>query len=194
MCAPCYVRWRYENQEPVPCQRCGKTRLPFSKGLCKSCYQVLRRSPDASFHGSETHRARLSAAQAGSPQRREKSGKWTGGRFRDGEGYVRVLPPDGYTGKCVHGGRYVHEHRLVTELAIGRVLTDEEVVHHRNRNREDNDLANLVLLPSVSAHRRLHVAEARTGQEADPALFGGARVTLLRERLLCQRVIGLEDM
>jgi HNH endonuclease len=173
MCSPCYVRWRYENGTPVACARCGQVRLPFSKGMCKSCYQVLVRYPDASLFGSDTHRARISAAQADGPNRREKSGKWKGGRFIDGEGYVRVLPPDGYQGKRVHGGRYVHEHRLVAEQWLGRLLADGEVVHHRNRDRAENCPANLVVLPSVSAHRRLHVAEAKAGHEVDPRLFGG---------------------
>jgi len=176
MCAPCYVRWRYENGTPIECARCGRVRLPFSKGMCKSCYQITLKTPDASRHGSETHRARISAAQADGPNRREKSGKWKGGRFVDGDGYVRVLPPDGYQGKRVHGGRYVHEHRLVAEQYIGRLLADGEVVHHRNRNRADNHAVNLVLLPSVSAHRRLHVAERKAGRELDPALFGGIPV------------------
>jgi len=173
MCSPCYVRWRYENGTPVACARCGQVRLPFSKGLCKSCYSVLRLYPDASLFGSETHRERISAAQADSPNRREKSGKWKGGRFVDGGGYVRVLPPDDYQGKLVHGGRYVHEHRLVAEQHLGRLLTTEEQVHHRNRDRADNCPANLIALPSLSAHRRLHVAEKRAGRELDPGPFGG---------------------
>lgn len=172
MCSPCYVRQRYENGTPVPCARCGRVLLPFSKGMCKGCYQVTLRAPDASRHGSETHRARISAAQADSPNRREKSGKWKGGRFIDGTGYVRVLPPDGYQGKLVHGGRYVHEHRLVAEQHLGRLLSTEEQVHHRNRNRADNCPVNLIVLPSVNAHRRLHVAERKAGRELDPRLFG----------------------
>lgn len=173
MCSPCYVRWRYENGTPVACARCERVRLPFSKGMCKSCYQVTNAAPDASRHGSETHLARISAAQANGPNRREKSGKWKGGRFTDSDGYVRALPPDGYLGKCIHGGRYVHEHRLVAEHWLGRLLADGEIVHHRNRDRADNYPANLVVLPSVSAHRRLHVAEAKAGHELDPRLFGG---------------------
>lgn len=176
MCAPCYVRQRYENGTPAPCSRCGRTLLPFSKGMCKSCYQVTRLAPDASLFGSETHLARIKAATPDGVNRREKSGKWKGGRFVDGLGYVRVLPPDDYQGKLIHAGRYVHEHRLVAEATLGRLLVAGEVVHHRNRARADNAPSNLVVLPSVSAHRRLHAAEARSGCELDVVLFGGFRL------------------
>lgn len=158
MCSPCYVMQRYLNGTPVACNRCGEVRLPFSKGLCKSCYQVLRKAPDASLQWSEQHRQRISEGSRG-VHVREKSGKWKGGRFVDGLGYVRVLPPDGYEGKRIHGGRYVHEHRLVAEQTAGRLLEPGEVVHHLNRDRADNRPENLMILPSVSAHRRLHVAE-----------------------------------
>ena len=160
-CTACQVRVDYESRDPVACLRCEKTRRPFSKGLCKSCYQALRRNPDAARSGSEEHRAALRAAHKPGSTRRENSGRWKGGRFLDCDGYVRVLPPDGYAGKLIHGGRYVAEHRLVAEQSLGRLLLPGEVVHHINRRREDNDPANLLVLPSISVHRRLHVLEER---------------------------------
>ena len=161
MCSPCYVRWRYDNGTPVECARCGTVRLPFSKGLCKSCYQVTRRRPDATVRGSELYHQRLSEAQSHGQNLRERSGKWNGGRFIDATGYVRVLPPEDYLGRKIHGGRYVHEHRLVAEQSLGRPLASGEVVHHVNHDRADNRAENLLVLPSVSAHRRLHVEEER---------------------------------
>ncbi len=161
MCSPCYVRWRYLNGTPVECQRCTQVRLPFSKGMCKSCYQITRKRPDASIRGSEEHRARVSAGQAHGPNRREKSGKWKGGRFVNQDGYAFILPPDDYQGPRVQGGRYVSEHRYVAEQMIGRRLRRGEIVHHRNHVRDDNRPENLQVLPSVSAHRRLHIEEER---------------------------------
>lgn len=84
----------------------------------------------------------------------------------DADGYVRVLPPDTYTGKRVHGGRYVAEHRLVAEQMLGRSLVEGEVVHHINHNRADNRPENLQVLPSASAHRRLHVAERSQARDS----------------------------
>ena len=38
------------------------------------------------------------------------------------------------------------EHRIVMESAIGRRLRKDEIVHHRNRKRDDNRLENLELM------------------------------------------------
>lgn len=151
-CSPCYVRLRYEAQTPQPCERCGRIRLPFGRRLCKSCYQVLRLNPDATRHGSPEYRLKTSGRPG---QRRADSPKWNGGRFVDNQGYVRVLPPDDYEGPRVHGGRYVHEHRLVAQQHLCRPLEPNEVVHHINHDRTDNRWENLEVL-TRSEHARLH--------------------------------------
>jgi hypothetical protein len=56
----------------------------------------------------------------------------------------------------VGGARWVPEHRLVMEEAIGRPLRREEVVHHINGVRDDNRLENLELHPSKRSHNRAH--------------------------------------
>lgn len=48
-----------------------------------------------------------------------------------------------------------HEHRLVMERTLGRTLRSDEVVHHRDGNRRNNELSNLEVL-TRSAHSTMH--------------------------------------
>jgi len=53
---------------------------------------------------------------------------------------------------------YVREHRLIMEEHIGRYLTKNEVVHHKDGDTLNNNINNLELL-SGSEHRRLHLKD-----------------------------------
>lgn len=160
-CNSCRGWMRRQAADPIECARCGRTRQPFSKGMCQSCYQVTSRKPDATRQGTAEHRKRMSEAQAHGPNRREASGRWKGGRFVDNLGYIRIIRPGDYDGPCIHGGRYVHEHRYVAEKKIGRSLAPGEVVHHVNGDRADNRPENLEVFSSVSEHRLHHAQEWR---------------------------------
>jgi transposase len=71
---------------------------------------------------------------------------WTGGRWIDASGYVRVwLDPSDPLASMCHGDAYVLEHRLVMARRLGRPLTRKETVHHINGNRTDNRIENLQL-------------------------------------------------
>lgn len=80
------------------------------------------------------------------PLSREQNGAWKGGRFIDGNGYVRVIPfaEDLPVVKRLSSG-YVLEHRLVMARALGRPLARRETVHHINGDPTDNRLENLQL-------------------------------------------------
>jgi len=52
---------------------------------------------------------------------------------------------------------YVYQHRLIVERRIGRLLTDNECVHHFNGIRDDNRDENL-LLSNKSEHGEIHHA------------------------------------
>ena len=51
---------------------------------------------------------------------------------------------------------YVVEHRLVMEQALGRYLSPEETVHHKNEDRTDNRIENLELCASNGDHTIKH--------------------------------------
>ena len=85
---------------------------------------------------------------------------WKGGRFVSSTGYVWVYWPE----NAMAGKRgYVLEHRLVASFFhLGRDLTPDEVVHHIDRDRGNNDPSNLVVT-TRGAHARDHLTRAWAG-------------------------------
>ena len=81
--------------------------------------------------------------------RPEKNYFWQGGYAVDEDGYILEHRPD--HPQATAGG-YVRQHRLVMEKMLGRYLTPEEVVDHKNRDTSDNDPGNLELYPSNGEH------------------------------------------
>jgi hypothetical protein len=82
----------------------------------------------------------------------DKNPCWRGGKTKSVLGYVWVYAPD--HPKAIHG-KYVPEQVLVMEKLIGRYLTDDEVVHHINGKKNENDPENLALL-TITEHKKLH--------------------------------------
>jgi hypothetical protein len=61
-----------------------------------------------------------------------------------GNGYVLIHKPD-HPRVQNSRGKYVREHILVMEKALGRYLYEHEEIHHKNGIRGDNRLENLEL-------------------------------------------------
>lgn len=110
----------------------GKGRVPFSKGLTKYDHPSIMK---------------ISEKMSG-----DKSPHWKGGTTVN-DGYILTVCKD--HPKADKDG-YVLEHRLVMEEKLGRYLTDEEIVHHRDENRANNDISNLFLFPNNSSHLSFH--------------------------------------
>jgi hypothetical protein len=136
----------------IKCFACGKEFKRYKSFLGKYrnfCSPECRKSVPGLNKGkplSEKHKQKLCENHA--DFKGENSPSWRGGyNFKGFSGYVGVWTPDGY----------VLQHRLVMEQYLGRKLTDEEEVHHKNFNRQDNRIENLQLFASKAEHMAFHM-------------------------------------
>lgn len=80
-------------------------------------------------------------------------------------GYAYVYHPEHQSSLKKGGNKgFVMEHRYVMEKHLGRILNDNECVHHKDHNRLNNALENLELM-TISEHSKLHAKEKRIGHE-----------------------------
>lgn len=75
---------------------------------------------------------------------------------------------------------YVLYHRVVVENSIGRLLTDNEEIHHIDRNKHNNDISNLLLL-TKEEHRELHKTRKNTYVELKCPICNNIRNVLKRD-------------
>ena len=74
------------------------------------------------------------------------------GRYKSSDGYVRLYLGD---------GRVIGEHRFLAEQELGRRLNYNEVIHHKDGNKSNNDPNNRKLM-TRSDHTRSHQKRGRT--------------------------------
>lgn len=114
--------------------------------------------------------------------RRKKHGDATFRLTRSGE----TITPDGYRRIWVDGV-CIFEHRHVMQQFLGRTLTTNEVVHHKNGDTLDNRIANLEVM-APGDHSRHHHEQGDVYQrpcvyDQRPCLVCGR--TPSRARSLC---------
>jgi hypothetical protein len=91
----------------------------------------------------------------------DKNPNWKGGRSLGTRGYIfRYVPdhPYAYNG-------YILEHRAVMEEILGRILDPEEVVHHIDGKKENNEPENLMLFKNASEHLKYHIMLRRLAKK-----------------------------
>jgi hypothetical protein len=86
-------------------------------------------------------------------KRGKDAARYNGGTKIAERGYIRILNHD-HPFKDSSG--YVLEHRLVYEQHLGRYLTPEEVVHHKDSVTSNNDINNLFVFPNNMVHTSFH--------------------------------------
>lgn len=91
----------------------------------------------------------------------ERHGRWSGARRVTDQGYVAVRValdhPHAWGPVRLKRFRYAYEHHVVAMEMLGRPLHDNEVVHHRNGQRDDNRPENLEVT-TRSSHAREHTS------------------------------------
>ncbi len=78
-----------------------------------------------------------------------------GHKKKRSDGYIAIYFPE--HPKSSSDG-YIMEHDLIMECYVGRWLKDDEIVHHKNKIRDDNRIENLQLM-TKKEHARLHMNE-----------------------------------
>lgn len=75
-----------------------------------------------------------------------------GGRRLSNYGYWLVYKPE-HPNARPNG--YIFEHRLIMSEVLGRPLEDWEHVHHKDGNKQNNNVENLMLVDDLT-HKRIH--------------------------------------
>lgn len=157
------------------CQRCGKeffvpqydiNSRPTIKYCSSGCYHLASRKPHELRNcmrcgkeftcGTKQKNKKFCDVNCAYAYKRERKRIAT----LDAKGYKNVWFADGSGEK---------EHRYIIEQLLGRKLGCDEVVHHIDGNRANNDISNLAVM-TRGEHSALH---RRMELEAGKRLFGG---------------------
>lgn len=111
---------------------------------------VERRDHDEKFIHGHNYSREWYATQERAKQRGEDHPAYKGGTYIDADGYRRIYNHDTQ--------KYEREHRKIAESMLGRKLTGGEDVHHKDKNKLNNDPENLEVL-SKDLHHELHEPE-----------------------------------
>lgn len=154
------------------CKGCGSTeKLIISatsrfRGYCRACMYKLRHNPRTVDYAE----------------------------LKDNDGYILCRGtsiPDwhGFTWQ-----RYIYKHRLVMEQHLGRALTQDEVVHHKNGIRDDNRLENLELTTIHDHHRICHDHTMKLYGKNHKSKWGNDVIVVPKsEQVLKIEYVGKED-
>lgn len=150
------------------------TQIAKMQGVCTGkMYYMLRdagcefsrkrrkpQSPDEWLHRSIAHRGKKLSEEQRKAISERNSCNYNGlngyGHTKiQNRGYVLTYVP---RHPRAHKDGYVMFHTVMMERHIGRYLSDDEVVHHINHDRQDNRIENLQLMKKKD-HMSMHMKE-----------------------------------
>ena len=132
-------------------------------------YSEIARVVGTNHHRVKEFLERYDIEHPGHVQAGKNNPNWKGGRTIDKDGYVLIRMPN-HPNADSHG--YVREHRLLMSEALGRPLSDDEVVHHLDDNHQNNSLDNLKLYRTNGEH----LAETLKGKVPNWSREGKAKI------------------
>ena len=160
------------NKAIVECEFCNKEReLSYTtanskeainnRHRCKSCSTRIKQTGQKY---NDEHRKNISIAL-----RKKNNG---GVRFNQGRGYKQLIVDDYHPRKKDRkGGSYIFEHILIMEQKVGRFLEKHEIVHHIDKDKQNNNIENLHLFSgnnnkeSAQMHNAAHESLEQVGIE-----------------------------
>lgn len=111
---------------------------------CSECHKTISKQP--SHISNNNFCSRLCQSRWYSKNNKgDKAVNWKGG----------ITKINGYFFKLVGINKYIGVHRLAMEEKLGRKLSSDEIVHHKNGDKLDNRLENLEIVDRAS-HQRIH--------------------------------------
>lgn len=87
----------------------------------------------------------------------DKHPNWKGGKVKS-KGYWHIKK-SGHP--FAHKNGYILQSHLVAEKCLGRYLTSEEIIHHINEIKDDDNPENLYLFATTNAHTKFHFSKIK---------------------------------
>jgi ribosomal protein S27E len=129
----------------------GKLSSPSNQFIWVKCLDCGNPKWAKLLHGKPESNRCMECS--GKLRRGSLNGNWKGGRYISSHGYVKLLIPEH---PHADSKGYVYEHRILMEKKEGRILSSDELVHHKNENGMDNTEGNLKLEDGIAWHKVDH--------------------------------------
>jgi hypothetical protein len=160
--------WR--GNVSLVCGFCGTTferarsLVLRERGVSKThfCSTQCRNKGLKGFKHSEVFREQARARALKNAKRGTLNPNWKGGRYIDKDGYVHIHVPNH---PCAYSNGWALEHIVFMCGLLGRRLMRDEEVHHKDKNKSNNDLTNLELLTKTQHARKHHFNPQNRGED-----------------------------